>query len=534
MFTFILNWLKKRRVAWSSVPVPEKNTSHGFQIQKQVHLHWHVSDSSQIPQNVIWNAGQLVTPNVATVDTTARIYDKELLERVRMQWQFGEWETLSEIDVLTVEQHPDRAKIALVVASAWLQLGDSIQARKFTQHAKEWGCDKKLIAQLLIAGVHNTLGRVASLNGDEVRAMTHFRDAVKGVSGDAKLASQARAQTELKKLSHSSANKLISSIGKEPIFIHSLWRAGSTYMFNVFRRSDYGYWAYQEPIHEISLEAKNDPSVLDKYISETLKTLRHPILEKPYFYELQRTHYAWSTFPEKRMILDDYFEKNISFALEGFLRAIISSSEGRPVIQECRTSCRIGTIKKNIGGKHIYLWRNPWSHWQSFKVNDEYFIVMCQIILGGLSVPKIISMIREEISYVEFHSEKITEEIAHFNQKKISSEHSYLVFYTLWCLGLIEGIRHADLLISIDSLSYSLSYRMSINNQLRMLDIIDLDFSDCQVPQYNFGESDREFFIPIEKNVHELLAISGYDSVVINEMIKMRMQHETQKLDNEN
>ena len=151
-------------------------------------------------KNVIWNAGQLVTPNVATVDTTARIYDKELLERVRMQWQFGEWETLSEIDVLTVEQHPDRAKIALVVASAWLQLGDSIQARKFTQHAKEWGCDKKLIAQLLIAGVHNTLGRVASLNGDEVRAMTHFRDAVKGVSGDSKLASQVRITKEFARL----------------------------------------------------------------------------------------------------------------------------------------------------------------------------------------------------------------------------------------------------------------------------------------------------------------------------------------------
>jgi hypothetical protein len=212
MFTFILNWLKKRRVAWSSVPVPEKNTSHGFQIQKQVHLHWHVSDSSQIPQNVIWNAGQLVTPNVATVDTTARIYDKELLERVRMQWQFGEWETLSEIDVLTVEQHPDRAKIALVVASAWLQLGDSIQARKFTQHAKEWGCDKKLIAQLLIAGVHNTLGRVASLNGDEVRAMTHFRDAVKGVSGDSKLASQVRIQHELGKLdSEKNANAVFQT-----------------------------------------------------------------------------------------------------------------------------------------------------------------------------------------------------------------------------------------------------------------------------------------------------------------------------------
>ena len=318
--------------------------------------------------------------------------------------------------------------------------------------------------------------------------------------------------------------------------LYSLWRAGSTYIFNVFRRSDYGYWAYNEPIHEIALNAKNqnNPEFFEKFTSDNLKPLRHPYLQKSYFYELQQTFNAWKGFIEKKMILDDYFETNLSSPLENYLRAIIKAAKGRPVIQECRTSCRIGTIKKNIGGKHIYLWRNPWDQWQSFKVNDEYFIVVCQIILGGLSVPKIISMIREEISYAEFHSENIAEEIAHFNQKKISPEHSYLVFYTLWCLGLMEGIRHADLLISIDSLSYSLSYRMSINNQLQMFDITDLDFSDCQVPQFNFNENNREFFIPIENHVHELLAVSGTSNEIINNMFKMRRQHEPQNFDNKN
>lgn len=124
-------------------------------------------------------------------------YDSELLDTARMQWQFGEWETLAYLDPHRLEHHPDRAKLALLVASAWQQLNDHIAARRYLKLAKDWGCDKKLIASVLVAGVHNTLGRAAALNQNESRALSHFRSAVKGVNGDIKLASQARIQHEL-------------------------------------------------------------------------------------------------------------------------------------------------------------------------------------------------------------------------------------------------------------------------------------------------------------------------------------------------
>lgn len=141
----------------------------------------------------------LIIENKAT-EPYAMAYDQDLLDKYRNLWQIGEWESLVTLDSDILEHHPDRAKLALIIASAWQQLNDLIVARGFIKKAKDWGCDKKLIAQIVIAGVHNTLGRVASLNGDEVRAMTHFRDAVKGVSGDSKLASQVRIQSELGKL----------------------------------------------------------------------------------------------------------------------------------------------------------------------------------------------------------------------------------------------------------------------------------------------------------------------------------------------
>src|SRR3546814_6180259 len=48
----------------------------------------------------------------------------ELLENARMQWQFGDWESLVKLDPGTLEKHPDRDKLALLAASAPQQMKD--------------------------------------------------------------------------------------------------------------------------------------------------------------------------------------------------------------------------------------------------------------------------------------------------------------------------------------------------------------------------------------------------------------------------
>lgn len=127
-------------------------------------------------------------------------YDETLLERTRAQWRQGEWESLVRLDMHTIEHHPDRAKLGLAVASAWLQQGDSATARRYLHHAMNWGCDKKLAAQILTAGVHNTLGRAAAIAGDQVRMERHFRLAVAGSGNQIERASLGRRHVELQRL----------------------------------------------------------------------------------------------------------------------------------------------------------------------------------------------------------------------------------------------------------------------------------------------------------------------------------------------
>jgi 2-polyprenyl-3-methyl-5-hydroxy-6-metoxy-1,4-benzoquinol methylase len=129
-------------------------------------------------------------------------YDENLLECARTQWQFGDWESLIKIERETLQHHPDRAKLALLAAAGHLQQGDNNTARQFTRLAQDWGCSKKMISQILIAGVHNSLGRAAAIIQQPQLAIKHFESSIAtGMpSADMRLFGQTRNIRETAKL----------------------------------------------------------------------------------------------------------------------------------------------------------------------------------------------------------------------------------------------------------------------------------------------------------------------------------------------
>ena len=126
-------------------------------------------------------------------------YDEHLLERSRTQWQFGDWASLAALSQDTLQHHPDRAKLALLAAAGHAQLGQTEPARQYTRLAQDWGCSKKLVAQVLISGTHNSLARAAAVSGRPEQARSHFEHAVRiGMPhADANLLTPARAQKQL-------------------------------------------------------------------------------------------------------------------------------------------------------------------------------------------------------------------------------------------------------------------------------------------------------------------------------------------------
>lgn len=129
-------------------------------------------------------------------------YDEQLLERSRTQWQFGDWQSLSQLNRNTLQHHPDRAKLALLAAAGRLQTGQASEAKQFIRLAQDWGVNKKLISQILIAGVHNSIGRAAVIGNQQHRAFQHFESAITiGTPGtDAKLLAQVRCGQQLSQI----------------------------------------------------------------------------------------------------------------------------------------------------------------------------------------------------------------------------------------------------------------------------------------------------------------------------------------------
>lgn len=144
-----------------------------------------------------------VRPEIRVSRDSALVpYDENLLERARAQWEFGDWASLAAIERDVLQHHPDRAKLALLVAAGHMQSADPANARQLIRLAQNWGCNQKLIAQILAAGVHNSLGRAATVVGQHDRATKHFASAITTGSpgAEAGLLGKARAMEQLTQL----------------------------------------------------------------------------------------------------------------------------------------------------------------------------------------------------------------------------------------------------------------------------------------------------------------------------------------------
>ncbi|MEM7062888.1 MAG: hypothetical protein AAF572_06970 [Cyanobacteria bacterium P01_B01_bin.77] len=311
---------------------------------------------------------------------------------------------------------------------------------------------------------------------------------------------------------------------QSPIFIHSLFRTGSTYIFNVFRRLSEAYSCYQEPLNEYLTFLSKDAEALTNIHKETAQSLRHPSLDKPYFYEFYIISEILRDTFYKEFTYDTYFALNErqKKAFIKYFHILEQSTPKRTIFQLCRSLGRIDILKSEFQGHHGYLWRNPWDQWWSCRVG---FDTNHLLILNAQDLPEVFQDLKTSLKMPNFHSKEIFQEYRFFNDFWLSPQQSYLLFYTLWCYGILEARQHCNLFINIDMLSASSQYRMDITKQLFELNINGLDFSDCNIPLASYYEQDIRFFEPEEERVYRNLIKCGYTLDDINFIKNIRTEN---------
>ena len=284
-------------------------------------------------------------------------------------------------------------------------------------------------------------------------------------------------------------------------------------MFNTFRRTE-NFTCFQEALHEIAFLAREDPEQLLSIsgTGENQKELRHPALDKPYFFELHARHSYWKDHISPEAIFDAAFPEYDQTSTVEFFDALIKSSDDKPsVFQECRTPFRIRALKAALKGTHIYLSRNPLEQWWSQKTTP-YFEIANRLFIDAHRVPPSVNLLKNRINFQSSNQVDLVAKYQFHTAHQLRYEHQFEVFLLLWSLGEIQAHHHADIRVDMDAISENLTAKNKLVRQFEDIGIHGIDLSDCHVPYGSHSSDEIEMLNEKSVIVLDLLKTSGSSS----------------------
>jgi len=289
---------------------------------------------------------------------------------------------------------------------------------------------------------------------------------------------------------------------ESPIFIHSLFRTGSTYIWHKFRLNP-KYHCYYEPFHQVltGIDLEN----LEMALTHDYELVNHPPIQQYYLHEYRELLEAGKVgLPhfKKSFSFDEFCENGKNPDLKEYIDSLITGAGTKtPLFQFNRSALRIKWFKINYPeGLHIYLVRNPRDQWASYtnlyrKTQDNSFFTMDLMIASLNRKEAPFRKLAHSLPLVEFRTQKFEKEQTFYGMlgDVYSQEDRYLIHYYTWLLALIENVLNADVILNINHLSQDSSYRREVLEAIFAHTKADINFEDCRIKEYDlYPFQDRE------------------------------------------
>ena len=243
-----------------------------------------------------------------------------------------------------------------------------------------------------------------------------------------------------------------------PVFLHGLWRSGSTYVWSRFRAAPRTV-CYYEPLHDGLRRLTRERIRRDT--PESIRSNHHPELSQPYFAEFAplapgrgvrgyRKRFAYSRFAPA-VERDDP-------ALQAYVQGLIDharAQEGSAVLGFNRTGLRVGWLARRFDACNIHVDRDPIDVFASYlgqlqSGNYYYFTKWMQIIAGNPDYPPFAAaqpLFRHPgplqamlVSPKKYYREVID---------GASLDTLYLITFLAWAVCALHALEHSDLVIDI-------------------------------------------------------------------------------------
>ncbi|HEX4183170.1 MAG TPA: hypothetical protein VHY34_07920 [Caulobacteraceae bacterium] len=274
------------------------------------------------------------------------------------------------------------------------------------------------------------------------------------------------------------------------VFLHGLWRSGSTYVWSRFRAAE-GTCCYYEPLHDGL--ARLTRARIARDTPEAVQHNRHPAMEQPYFAEFKplvglrgvkgyQRRFAYSRFAPASTDQDP--------ALEGYVRRLIDQAhrENRsPVLGFNRTGLRIGWLARRFDAYNIHIDRDPIDVFSSYVSqlhdgNHYYFVKWMQIIAGNPDYP----LFRAALPL--FRQPSAIELLLRGPRKyyrDVVSESSLVTLYSVtflaWATCALHALEHSDLIMDI-ALADRPGYLGQLAEAVRHGSGLSVTFDDMHAP----------------------------------------------------
>ena len=295
------------------------------------------------------------------------------------------------------------------------------------------------------------------------------------------------------------------------LFVHSMFRAGSTYFFNKLRSSQ-AFTCFYEPLHQDLIRLRKDN--IDTFWGfdpkkDIAKDQNHPSLELPHFEEykaLFNTNNDPLPYFKKSFSFDEY-EKVISENFKHYIDLIISSVDNKiPMLQFNRTTLRINWFKKNYKQSYnVYLLRNPRDQFESYLGRSAHvFDVMNLLILKNCQS---FSYLMKKLNLPNYTDKNFSKEYGYYTKvlNTLSKNVKYEIFYTIWLESLKHAARYADQIVVMEMISDSIEYKQRIQKMFDDNFNIKIDFDDFSMSSYKNNSLTKEEFEGVEKQLNTSL-----------------------------
>lgn len=235
-----------------------------------------------------------------------------------------------------------------------------------------------------------------------------------------------------------------------PVFLHSMWRTGSTYLLSRFS-AEPGYLSFYEPFNGEISSARKRRMAAAQY-QERHKALRHPGSDGGYFSIYDEAdpidgQPLWRHSSPSLCLHDVY--NRLSPAGEQLLAAcgrLAASRRQIPVFGFCHSGLQIADMHKVFGGVHVYLSRPHRDQFVSYQpAHNDFFVpaTVMQMLASAQGCETALCLVPAlrmwralyPPSLIRTMPHAATMKLARSVASKLSLDQKFKLFYLSWLLS---------------------------------------------------------------------------------------------------